>query len=618
MAKTPEHICRFLVGLYNPKGVKPRAYKNTVFTFEGVVQTLVGRCDELLTAHDLEPDDNRVSESNFVHAFRDGVLTDGRTAAAQFFPNYKEQKGRQIVINLPLSETDRKKALDAEFDSIKAQLGKLSEEALLKKAHSFHQEISDFDNPYLWFLAKTGRAPKANLAKDPPLTNADQHTKKGSDQHKEPMSVVLYGPPGTGKTIIANSLSWQILNGKEINLDAEKLSKTFVPKNSPKPNGPRFFATQFHPSFSYEDFFEGLRPINTLSESGSDVSYVVVPGIFKVVSQLARAYYQPKKFGIHINARFRNEPNGKKGWLLDDGITGSIYKFNERPGYFQLEGETVAFTGGKAGTINEDTLPEKSGCYPLIWYYDGPEEASPFVLFIDELNRGNPARIFGEALSLIEDSKRINASEASELVLPYSHESFQVPPNLNIICAMNSSDKSLSNLDQAFRRRFKFVYLSPSFDVVLGEDFRKITNGIFPNQTLMALKNHFSAINSALKLTRVPQENFIGHYYLFKVLRDSFGLDDKIKKANTQPRTPIEEIVRTFLQITWENDLHSQIRDIVGDLRLKEFAEHFSKESEKVKGDPSFLKTQENIETALFRYLDNIQPLDSAFPWKAA
>jgi 5-methylcytosine-specific restriction protein B len=110
----------------------------------------------------------------------------------------------------------------------------------------------------------------------------------------------------------------------------------------------------------------------------------------------------------------------------------------------------------RSGSINHDKLRM------LLKAEDGAAGTDrPRVLIIDEINRGNVSRIFGELITLIEPSKRAGAAEALEVLLPYSKDPFSVPDNVYLIGTMNTADRSLAGLDIALRRRFQFVEMPP-------------------------------------------------------------------------------------------------------------------------------------------------------------
>ncbi len=163
----------------------------------------------------------------------------------------------------------------------------------------------------------------------------------------------------------------------------------------------------------------------------------------------------------------------------------------------------------------------KSFCEKALKQVSQPQDTETkkenYVFIIDEINRGNISKIFGELITLIEDSKRAGSSEAINATLPYSKDTFSVPDNVYILGTMNTADRSIALMDTALRRRFDFIEMMPDTGVLdeLGIGIIQIKDKD-GKDTELEISEMLKLINRRIEIL-YDREHTIGHAFFTKL-----------------------------------------------------------------------------------------------------
>lgn len=357
------------------------------------------------------------------------------------------------------------------------------------------------------------------------LVEETQMTESNTIKSSQPLNQILFGPPGTGKTY--NTIE-RAVRAAEPEFTWNSRDELKAKYQDLIRHGRIRFVT-FHQSFSYEDFVEGL----TAHTDNGNLVYEKRLGIFR---QIVKAAKEHRVSEVKDAATSFDECWEAFLSDLEDNPDGIDIK--TRRSHFtvtEVDANTIRFdksTGQSVHTLSATTLEAvfngdreiKGGLQP---YYESlvrrlkeigkkldnkKVERQNYILIIDEINRGNISRIFGELITLIEPSKRSGAPEALEVTLPLTGDRFSVPDNLYIIGTMNTADRSLAGLDLALRRRFDFIEMPP-LPSTLANVF---VDGINIEKLLEVINRRITAL--------LDKDHCIGHAY-FIHLSENASID---------------------------------------------------------------------------------------------
>ncbi len=359
-----------------------------------------------------------------------------------------------------------------------------------------------------------------------------------------PLNSILYGPPGTGKTY--NSIDKAVAIATGSSSDHISNKKKF---DDLRKQGQIEFVT-FHQNYSYEDFMVGIRP--NVSETTSDLSFKKHYGIFYEIAKRARENFENSLKDEQTISRenwVKEKFEEFKEYVETELEENGKYTIKNNVSIYSVEDEVFIYTGEKEngelwknqrigmhyGALiniyladvqnrqdikkleNVPSLEKQHATYSfeLIEKFREfltkkgykfqsttvqKEPLKNFVLIIDEINRANISKVFGELITLLEDDKRIGEPNELKITLPNGEKEFGVPPNLYLIGTMNTADKSIALIDIALRRRFEFIGKYPDYNEIKNVDAKTLLQKI--NEEIYKLKK--------------SADYLIGHAYFMK------------------------------------------------------------------------------------------------------
>ncbi len=275
-------------------------------------------------------------------------------------------------------------------------------------------------------------------------------------------NIILTGAPGTGKTYLAKQIAAQMILGKEYD---EETATDDEKKKMKK----QCVFVQFHPSYDYTDFVEGLRPIN---DGNGNIVFKRQNGVFKSFCEEAIVYSSAKntqsdatKMLEWCKNNFPDHPLKSIGstkkipFELKDGRIYATASSENK--YIVNDDRIIRYLQTQEYNPLHETYAPTIGKYILDNYPD-ENKKSPYIFIIDEINRGEISKIFGELFFSIDPGYRGTAgrvkTQYQNLIEEDDvfYEGFYVPENVYIIGTMNDIDRSVESMDFAFRRRFAF------------------------------------------------------------------------------------------------------------------------------------------------------------------
>ncbi|OEF06040.1 McrB family protein [Vibrio genomosp. F10] len=442
--------------------------------------------------------------------------------------------------------------------NIKIAIGERRENLTLALIDELEKTMSDFveDNP----VERPGYWPRDYLTNkgSVELSNAEKPTLQ---QVTEPVNKILYGPPGTGKTYHLQQIEKQYISTPEVQDESQWLQEKLEPLNWMQvlvlclldlDKKVKVKELVEHPYFQCKaklnsrdknltnTAWAALQSFSILESVTVDYKSHSEPAVFDKTSDAYWFIVNDKRELIEdLVDLYKDIKEGPKAEQLIKRY--SMTTFHQSYGYEEFIEGLKAETD-ENGNISYSVAP---GSFLKLCQRAETDPNHRYAIFIDEINRGNISKIFGELISLIEIDKRSGCDNAMSIKLTYSGKEFSVPANVDIIGTMNTADRSLAMMDTALRRRFDFVEMMPKPEL-LQIPTEKGIKGIDIERLLTVLNQRIEIL--------YDREHMLGHAFFMPVKKtfEEQGEEAAFKALELVFQNKIIPLLEEYFFEDWE------------------------------------------------------------------
>ncbi|RKT46931.1 McrB family protein [Thiocapsa rosea] len=423
----------------------------------------------------------------------------------------------------------------------------------------------DIERPGLW---------PDQLRDDPvdPGEGSDEDETGDAEVARQPINRIYYGPPGTGKSYELSKLLKREYEQAMTSVSDEEWRSQFIAEKIADLTWWEGTAAALFDLGGIANvdaildhaFTKAIAAVksgnkNVRNTVWGALQYHTIEGskTVKMSKRMAPAVFDKRADSSWIFAGDWEEVGGDLKQMVTDYKAGppstdsiqrySFVTFHQSYGYEEfVEGLRPVLDGD--AQANEIHYEIRSGAFKELCRRARSAPEQRFAMVIDEINRGNISKIFGELITLIEPDKREGAENAVSVMLPYSGESFSVPANVDIIGTMNTADRSLALLDTALRRRFEFVPVMPDARDEPGAPLAGLR--VNSGEQLIDVPRMLDAINQRVEML-FDRDHCIGHAY-FTPLANVHDGDERLVALQQVFSTRILPLLEEYFFEDWQ------------------------------------------------------------------